>query len=387
MSILSPTTNDIQLIANSEKLRSDKDLEDVKLDDYLNDDSLSMNKNMPQFGIGAADDNNDIIGNVLKEETNKVSDELTPPADIGNTIDLSSGNSETFQPPEELDEYQRASDIEKGRMKYILLRKLADLAATNHLVLFKNYTLNDDYYDIKREYEYHTGERAKKMTVRNATSWTIQGVGVLELISKHYQLFGINLSGWKDNVEQRKEELICVISDLYDKYNITQSETSPEIRFLMLLGTTAFTTAFSNYTSKYVSSMFGGGRNEIKNIEIDATRQSIIDDNLKRDNQEVNQSDQDIYNQINEEASTETKMIQQQNLKTEQIRKGNYDINKKFEAELINRGLQNAYNKKDTNDSQPDMEPPNISDVPDIISFTKKEKKEKPLFRPKTPKK
>ena len=391
---LSPTTNDLGMIANSDKLKSDKDQKqkNEELDDYLKDDSLSMNLDSPKGEIKFADNNdnkNDEIDQILKNETQSLNGE--PPPTINNTIDVSAGGEEddVFKPPEELDEYQKASDRDKLIMKYNLLRNLATLAAEQNLTLIKNYSINDDYYDIKREYDYHTGIRAKKMFVRKATKWTIGGVGILELLSKHFNFFNINLTGWKDSVEMEKEELVCILNELYDKYHTTGKQSPPEVRLLLLLATSAFSTAFHNYQSKYVSSLFGNQR-QMNDIEIDATRQAIIDRNLQEQdldhNSSINRTDQDIFTQLNDEATNAVEHLKQQRLQTQKINKGNYDIQKKFQDEVLNRGLQDVYKKQGKQQKQQteqsDMEGPDMSDVPEILSFTINEDAPKPKTKP-----
>lgn len=391
---LSPTTNDLGMIANSDKLKSDRDLKqkNEELDDYLKDDSLSMNMDSPKGDIKFMDNNdnkNDEIDQILKHESQSLNGE--PPPEVNNTIDVSAGgeDNDVFKPPEELDEYQKASNKEKLIMKYNLLRNLAAFAAEQNLTLIKNYNINDDYYDIKREYDYHTGVRAKKMFVKKATKWTINGVGVLELLSKHFNFFNINLTGWKDNVEMEKEELVCILNELYDKYHTSGKQSPPEIRLILLLATSAFTTAFANYQSKFVGSLFGNQR-QMNDIEIDATRQAIIDRNLQeqdfQQNNSINRTDQDIFTQLNDEATNAVEHLKQQRLQTQKIQKGNTDIKQKFQDEVLNRGLQDVYKKQgNQQNEQSDMEGPDMSDVPEIISITLDEepKKEKPTFKSK----
>ena len=367
----SPTTNDIKLLMNTDKIVPEDDNQINNIDEYLNDDSISFH---PENEI-----NNDEVDNLIKEEQQNI------PLDDNN--DQEKTNSEQnniennnddniFTPPEELDEYQRASPSEKQRMKYVLLRKLASLAVENKLLLSKNYTLNDDYYDIKREYEYHTGERSKHIFVSNATSWTINGVGILELISRHYQFFGIDLTGWKDNVEQRKEELVYILKDLYDKYNISQSLPSPEIRFIMLIGSSALSAALGNYGSKYLGSLFGNSKKSMTDIEADATKQSLIQSNLNQDTNSI-ESNQEIFNKINEEASTETKMLQQ--LQTQRIKKGNYDIQEKYNNELTKRGLQKEMKAPNINNLPEDI----INNIPNIVTVRTKDTDSKSSTRKK----
>ena len=390
-SVLSPTTNDLGMIANSDKLKSDKGQKEInaELDDYLKDDTISLSDS-PKGEIKFADNNNDDeINQILNHETQSLNGE--PPPEVNNTIDVSAGGEEddVFKPPEELDEYQKASDRDKLIMKYNLLRNLATLAAEQNLTLIKNYNIHDDYYDIKREYDYHTGIRAKRMFVKKATKWTIGGVGVLELLSRHFNFFNINLTGWKDNVEMEKEELVCILNELYDKYHTSGKQSPPEVRLLLLLATSAFSTAFHNYQSKYVSSLFGNQR-QMNDIEIDATRQAIIDRGIQEQdldrNSSVNRTDQDIFTQLNDEATNAVEHLKQQKLQTQKINKGNYDIPKKFQDEVLNRGLQDVYKKQgkqqQQQSEQSDMEGPDMSDVPEILSFTLDEDAPKPKTKP-----
>ena len=394
MSFLSPTTHDIMMIANSEKLKSDKDKNEKneELDDFLKDDSsyhLDSPKSQIQFMNN--DNKNDDIDQILKHETESLNG---PPPEVNNTINVSApGEDDVFTPPEELDEYQKASEKDKKQMKYFLLRKLGDLATDRKLILFRDYTINDDYYDIKREYDYQTGEIAKRRFANNVTQVTLNVIGILEFFSKRYNIFDINLSGWKENVELRKEELICIIKELYDKYHTAGKQSPPEVKLLVLLVTTAFSTAMSNYKSKYMGSLFGGQRN-MNDIEIDATRQAMIERGIQEQNLEqgnsINRTDQDIFSQIQDEATIEVKKhLQQKQLQTQKIYKGNTDIQQKFQNEVVNRGLQDVYNKQGQNE-QTDMEGPDMSDIPEIVSITVNDQsklKTKPQFKSKKSKK
>ena len=371
----SPTSNNYRSLANTEKLISDKDLEDKnnELNDFLSDHSASIS---PDFNIHKTND--DMINNIINQELNDIKNEDEKPDITNHTIDLTGGDDETFRPPEELDDYQRATPQEKMQMKFNLLRKLAELKVDYKVQFFKDYTLKDDYYDIKREYDYHTGERAKKQKVRQYTKITITGVKFLEKLSKNFRILNnsyINLSGWGDQVEMRREELICILEELYEKYSMGPSQASPETRFLMLIFTSALYAGFANFSTKNLSgNLFNNNKQNIEDIEIDITKQSIIDQNLKQNNQQPIKSDQELYNQIQDDATRASNMIKQQ-----QIRKGNYDINEKYKNELINRGLEKTYN-------QPELEQPDLNDVPSIVALTvdnddSQEKKKKPRFR------
>jgi len=375
---VSPTSSNLRLLANTEKLLSDDDINDNnnKLNDFLNNDSISMTPTFKQ-----SNNNDDMINNIINNETKSLNKD--DEQDIGNhTINLSNDDDETFKPPEDLDNYQRANQQEKRLMKFTLLRKLAKLKQEYGIQLYTDYSLNDDYYDIKREYDYHTGERAKRQAVENYADLTIGSVKFLEMLSKRFTLLNnsyFNLSGWSNQVKLRKEELICILEELYEKYSMGPSQAAPETKFLMLILTSAAFAGVGNFTSNHLVKGLFNNNNNIQNmedIEIDVTKQNIINQNLNKNNIQPNQTDQDVYNKIYDDASKiSTNIIQQQ-----QIRKGNYDINEKYKNELINRGLEKTYN----NTQQPELEPPDVDDIPSIIQDddnNDSEKKKKPKFR------
>ena len=90
---------------------------------------------------------------------------------------------------------------------------------------------------------------------------------------------------------------------------------------------------------------------------------------------------------INDEATNAVEHLKQQKLQTQKINKGNYDIPKKFQDEVLNRGLQDVYKKQgkqqqQQQSEQSDMEGPDMSDVPEILSFTLDEDAPKPKTKP-----
>ncbi len=376
----SPTSDDLRIIANTEKLISDKDLEEKndELNEFLSDNSTNVS---PSNNFNYK--NTDVINNIINQEINNIQEDDKP--EIANhTVNLS-GNDETINPPEELDDYQRASPQEKDRMKFNLLRKLARLHQQHNVVLYKTFSLKDDYYDMKREYEYQTAERAKQYKVMKYTKVTISTINFLEKISQQFSIFNnslINLSGWGAQVELQREELACIIEELYEKYCMGPTQMSPEKRFLILILTSALYANFSNITSQNISfGLFGNNKQNIEDIEIAVTKDSLLNQNLNQNNQQPVKSDQEIFNQIHEDVSRASNLYKQQ-LESQQIRKGNYDINDRYKNELINRGLEKTYNQQ----NQPELEQPDLNDVPSIVAMTvekddSEEKKKKPKFR------
>ena len=342
-----PTENNIKNLANTLKILNTEEIyhnnfssdEDDSIDNYTNDNSEengSDEENVDSNNEEDEEENEDDDEDEEDEEEsiskytdqsgnsniklNDLNSHVSNDIDnyINNQIKEQSatyGTNNALEPKQsnyrELDPYELASPKEKKRMKYELLRKLAQTAEENHLVLSENFSLKDDYYDIKREYEYHTGERDKRFFVRKACTWTIQGIGILELISKYYNF--LNLDGWKNSMEMNKEELICILSELYEKYSFSSGEQSPEMKLIILLGTTLITTVLSNYGSKLLGSLFGNKKNStIENIEINATRKALDAHSKLYPNEKYINKNKELFNNLNDEISYNNQLKEQQ---------------------------------------------------------------------------
>lgn len=294
----SPTTADIKQLANSVKIDIQSGSEQDNIDNFI-EKSSSDQDDQPDVQSKQSDDQNSNksvdVSNIISEREKEIKKEIKRPS----PTQINKDHNE-LKEAEELDPYEIATPKEKKQMKYRLLRKLAQLIEENKLIPSEDFSMNHDYYDIKREYDYHTGEKDKKFFVRKATTWTIHGIGILELISKYYNF--LNLDGWKDTMELNKEELISILGEIYEKYKIMGHDQPPEVRLIILLGTTLLTTVLSNYGSKLLGSIFGNGRNTtLQNIEIDATKQAMTNSNLVN---YVNK-DKQMFDNINQQVELE----------------------------------------------------------------------------------
>jgi len=73
-----------------------------------------------------------------------------------------------------IDKYMFATSEQKKLMKINLLYNLADLCVYYHINISKNYSMNDNYYDIKREYVYYKKYFSKNMNNLNNVNFIIK---------------------------------------------------------------------------------------------------------------------------------------------------------------------------------------------------------------------
>lgn len=109
-----------------------------------------------------------------------------------------------------VDKYIIATDKQKKLMKINLLHDLADLCVNYQINITKNYSINDDYYDIKREYDYHKKCISKNINNLNNT------------IPNQYNDIYIFASD-KEKI-MMKYTLLRKLSNLSTNYNITPSK-------------------------------------------------------------------------------------------------------------------------------------------------------------------
>ena len=146
--------------------------------------------------------------------------------------------------------------------------KLADLVKTNGIQITTDYNMNSNYYDIKREYDYHVRVRGKKRAISTMYSGIICAAKGLEFLNNKFDPFGLNINGFTLNLESSREELLDVLMELYDKYLSTQGkEISPEMQLVFIFIKALVMTMVTNTATSYISSLFDKpafNKNEIK---------------------------------------------------------------------------------------------------------------------------
>lgn len=252
---MEPTTLDIKSLMNTDKIKDEDNelLEDI--DDLMKDDIMN-NYNKDDNNDNEVNDNNDI--NDINEEEN-IEEQQTDPSEI---------NPNDFKEILDNGEFDNLSPQQQRIIKYDLLMKLADLVKTNGIQITTDYNMNSNYYDIKREYDYHVRVRGKKRTISTIYSGIICAAKGLEFLNNKFDPFGLNINGFTLNLESSREELLDVLTELYDKYLSTQGkEISPEMQLVFIFIKALVMTMVTNTATSYISSLFDKpafNKNEIK---------------------------------------------------------------------------------------------------------------------------
>lgn len=258
--------------------------------DFLDNEKANKDEEVKQ------DPNNGItteINNILDIKDNEAR-EYKNNSDENKKMSLNDGNinpanQELLQNDNydsEIDEYESLSKNKKKLARMDMLRKLADLKKKGYLIS-DEYNIDSDYYAMKEEYEYQMSIKGKDGFVKNTFCYGLSLIKMLEFANKKYDPFGIDLDGWNSNIESSKEEILDVISDIYEKYHRPGSGTmAPELRLLIILVSSAASTVIANSGAKMLASMF---KNEpvikeeektdiLKNLNIQINNQPNIKD-------------------------------------------------------------------------------------------------------------
>lgn len=258
--------------------------------DFLDNEKANKDEEVKQ------DPNNGItteINNILDIKDNEAR-EYKNNSDENKKMSLNDGNINPFNQEllqndnydSEIDEYESLSKNKKKLARMDMLRKLADLKKKGYLIS-DEYNIDSDYYAMKEEYEYQMSIKGKDGFVKNTFCYGLSLIKMLEFANKKYDPFGIDLDGWNSNIESSKEEILDVISDIYEKYHRPGSGTmAPELRLLIILVSSAASTVIANSGAKMLASMF---KNEpvikeeektdiLKNLNIQINNQPNIKD-------------------------------------------------------------------------------------------------------------
>ena len=257
---MEPTTLDIKSLMNTDKIKNEdnellEDIDDLMKDDIMN--NYNKDDNNDDDVNNDNNDNDDI--NDINDDVEENKDQQSDPSEI---------NPNDFKEILDNGEFDNLSPQQQRIIKYDLLMKLADLVKTNGIQITTDYNMNSNYYDIKREYDYHVRVRGKKRTISTIYSGIICAAKGLEFLNNKFDPFGLNINGFTLNLESSREELLDVLMELYDKYLSTQGkEISPEMQLVFIFIKALVMTMVTNTATSYISSLFDKpafNKNEIK---------------------------------------------------------------------------------------------------------------------------
>ena len=266
---MEPTTLDIKSLMNTDKIKNEDnelldDIDDLMKDDIMNNYNKDDNNNDDVNNDNNDNDDINDINNI--NDINDINDDVEENKE--QQSDPSEINPNDFKEILDNGEFDNLSPQQQRIIKYDLLMKLADLVKTNGIQITTDYNMNSNYYDIKREYDYHVRVRGKKRTISTIYSGIICAAKGLEFLNNKFDPFGLNINGFTLNLESSREELLDVLMELYDKYLSTQGkEISPEMQLVFIFIKALVMTMVTNTATSYISSLFDKpafNKNEIK---------------------------------------------------------------------------------------------------------------------------
>ena len=276
---MDPTTADIKSLLNTEKIKDDDNDNFDEIDDLMSDDIIknykinqeNQNEQLPEQSQSEQSPENDDNGNNQYDNDDP---EPEPQMNQQHNIDPND-----FKEMLEGGDYENLTPQQQKIVKYDLLMKMAELVKQNGIQITTDYNMNSDYYDIKREYDYHIKVRGKKRAISTIYSGVICASKALEFLNNRFNPFGVNINGFSFNLEASREEMLDVLTELYDKYFGTAGrEMTPEMQFLLIIIKALILTMVTNYASSYMSSLFSKSldKEEIKKEVKQNNNQSSI---------------------------------------------------------------------------------------------------------------
>ena len=276
---MDPTTADIKSLLNTEKIKDDDNDNFDEIDDLMSDDIIknykinqeNQNEQLPEQSPSEQSPENDDNGNNQYDNDDP---EPEPQMNQQHNIDPND-----FKEMLEGGDYENLTPQQQKIVKYDLLMKMAELVKQNGIQITTDYNMNSDYYDIKREYDYHIKVRGKKRAISTIYSGVICASKALEFLNNRFNPFGVNINGFSFNLEASREEMLDVLTELYDKYFGTEGrEMTPEMQFLLIIIKALILTMVTNYASSYMSSLFSKSldKEEIKKEVKQNNNQSSI---------------------------------------------------------------------------------------------------------------
>lgn len=276
---MDPTTADIKSLLNTEKIKDDDNDNFDEIDDLMSDDIIknykinqeNQNEQLPEQSQSEQSPENDDNGNNQYDN-----DDPEPEPQMNQQPNI---NPNDFKEMLEGGDYENLTPQQQKIVKYDLLMKMAELVKQNGIQITTDYNMNSDYYDIKREYDYHIKVRGKKRAISTIYSGVICASKALEFLNNRFNPFGVNINGFSFNLEASREEMLDVLTELYDKYFGTEGrEMTPEMQFLLIIIKALILTMVTNYASSYMSSLFSKSldKEEIKKEVKQNNNQSSI---------------------------------------------------------------------------------------------------------------
>jgi hypothetical protein len=240
------------MFANSDKLRPKDERWFFSKDDNNNQNDDDVDEDINSYKKEETHNNND------KEEVQMNTDDKS--IDNKNVDNKTNGGINKNDNSDE-DEYESLSTNEKRLRRLEYMRKLGELRDLGCKVT--NYSINDDYYMMKYEYELHTSIRSKRNWMQLYNHILIGAVKGVELVNNRYNPFDFSLKGLSNEVSADKNSYYEILGEIYEHYNVPGKKMNPWMRLFVTLIGTVVIVGGKNNAHKFIP----GVANKVENDE------------------------------------------------------------------------------------------------------------------------
>jgi hypothetical protein len=305
--------NGLELLMNDSKLNS-KSVKMTNLDELENELNDLSNSSQQASSSSSAAGTKTLNGmgswfNFSSKPTPAATAETKTDSNLGQaTKESVSGNTKTWDGFAKINEVPFMKNVpvqtnmterDRRRKKRMMLKKLEEWEERGHIKRGSNLSLDSSYEEIEDEYETAIEEKRKKDSLKLQSWWLKTLVNSVEYANTAFDPFGMDISGFGEQVEEDMESYEEVFGELYEKYK--GGKLAPEISILLKLGITAATI---NITNRALSGATPGFRDVIKqspdlmkmftNATVDAMGKSspgfAFASNLVNGDEEINKS-------------------------------------------------------------------------------------------------
>jgi hypothetical protein len=244
------------------------DLNILKDDDFGLDLLINHNKTSPKPSFGGDDNTNSrpSTPNIQSDNTMSVNLE-TLDDDVFKIDEDSSSYNEpprpssrpvnsffSPQPSAPAPAPSTSSYSSEPRMdKFELLCQLERLEKRGEK-LSKNYTMDSDYDEMKREYDRIVKSKEIDKSVRFQRKMLVAFVTGIEFLNNKFDPLDLKLDGWSESVHENIDDYDDIFEELHEKYK-SKASMPPELRLLFMLGGSGF---MFHLTQSMLSSNFIG---------------------------------------------------------------------------------------------------------------------------------
>lgn len=238
--IVESTDMKVDMFANSDKLINKDERwyfskDDNNVNNNVDDANNANNANDVDYTNNTNNANNDEVDEDInaykKNQTNNSEQDIDSKVNRAN-----GGNGGNGGESKDDDEYESLSPNEKRLRRLEYMRKLGEIRDLGCKIT--NYSINDDYYMMKYEYELHTSIRTKRNWMQLYNHILIGAVKGVELVNNRYNPFDISLKGLSNEVSADKNTYYEILGEIYEHYNVPGKKMNPWMRlFVTLIGT------------------------------------------------------------------------------------------------------------------------------------------------------